>query len=170
MTQEVHRAAHHGEALRVARVDGVAAVLVRELHEDRLGLGAATRADEQLPQLEPHATSAHALRRFLRIEQRDGRVDLPLRRQRTGLQRECYEPLRSAAGHRLCRQAVGVREAPLVERLVRDVERRGGRGRRGWLLRACRGREETETDEEGQQSEGALHRRPRCNTRPRPAL
>ena len=84
----------------------------------RLGVGASTGADEELAELEAHAPAADALRRLLRVEHRDGRVDLALRRE-TRLERKRDEALRAARGHRLLREPIGVGETSFVECLLR---------------------------------------------------
>ncbi len=60
VAQQVHRATHHGEALGVAGGDDVVVVLVDELHQHGLGVGASSRTDEELAQHEAHASPVDA--------------------------------------------------------------------------------------------------------------
>ena len=138
--QEVHRATHHRQPLGVARGDGVAAVLVGELEEQRLGVGAATGADEQLAQHEAHAATADARPVLARSEEVDGLVDLALGREDLSPERGGRQPL-VGARRRLLRRAIGLGEAPLLEANARHAEeRRGSVGTRDGQQRLLGGR------------------------------
>jgi hypothetical protein len=115
----------HREPFGVGGREGVIVVLLGKLHEDRLGVGAFARSDEELAQSETDTSTGGSGGVFVGVEESDGVEGFALGREDASAQGDGEEPV-GLGGLGTLGSGVGVGELALLEEEVSACEVGGG--------------------------------------------